>query len=455
MPPGNPLATVPAEMICTRCHLPRHTAETLQKGTITLENGEKKKFCAKLPWQNARGHDIYGNPFPNPTVAGGKKGKKAQAEPETASNADSPTEDTPAITGKVAKNSGIVYFKCTNCGSEKVASLRYAAHLEKCLGLSGRKCSRAAMAKMNNSGSGSNGGSPMLQPTDTAKGASRKPSPEKLAIGNAATPALEDPSEMTIDVASQPPPLAMAKTNLPAPTAPVGIAATTTPKKKKKAAGAAVVKEETPAPSLSPQAVAPLPTPAKDPAQKKRKRKDDVGEPGPTPLKPKKHKTLLTGAGVAGLPLPPSAPATNITGTPKPKHNRLPKPTINPDIPLNTNSSITPQPLAALMSPQKAPAGLPKKTKSKAQRPPKLGGAAGNAGVPKKSVPAGAGDNDDSPKKGGRKKMLKPGAVGAGNVADKTVPGMSRIGVAGKSVPGVARKGLPGGGGGIGGGGNV
>jgi len=425
-------------------------------GTITLENGEKKKFCAKLPWQNARGHDIYGNPFPNPTVAGGKKGKKAQAaqaEAETASNADSPAEDTPAVMGKAAKNSGIVYFKCTNCDNEKVTSLRYAAHLEKCLGLSGRKSSRAAMAKMNNSGPGSNGGSPMLLPTDAAKGASRKPSPEKLAIGNAGTPAPEDPLGMTIDVALPPP---VSKPNLPAPTAPVGVAATTTPKKKKKAAAAAAaagdVKEGTPMPSIPPPAVTPAP---KDPTQKKRKRKDELGEPGTAPLKQKKQKTLLTGAGVTGSPHPPSTPTTNVTGTPKTKFNKLNKPTANSDSPLNTNSLLPPQPLAASMSPQKAPASLPKKPpKPKAQRPPKVGGTAGISGLPKKTASAGAGGSGDSPKKV-KKKALKAGAVGAGNVADKTVPGVPRVGVAGKSVLGLARKGLPGGGGSVGSGGNV
>jgi hypothetical protein len=154
-----------------------------------LESGEKKKFCSKLPFQNIYGYDIYGNPFPNPGATGGSKKAKKEKTIEHAaldmqSNGDSP--GTPLMNGsggadvpvKVGKNSGIVYFPCTSCDNEKVVSSRYAAHLDKCLGISGRKSSRAAMVKMNNNGS--NNGSPMHSIDQaTTKSASRKPSPDK------------------------------------------------------------------------------------------------------------------------------------------------------------------------------------------------------------------------------------------------------------------------------------
>ncbi|TGZ82489.1 hypothetical protein EX30DRAFT_394776 [Ascodesmis nigricans] len=236
MPSGNPLATVPPEILCPRCSLPRHTPETLSQGTILLDNGEKKKFCTKPPFHNARGHDIYGIPFPNPgSSSGTKKSKKdamaAAAAQEAASNGDTPSSSTPAPNGdasdppaKVGKNTGISYFKCPNCDQEKVASTRFAAHLEKCLGLAGRKSSRQALAKMSGSGSGS--GSPMLLPTDSSSGklGSRKPSPEK---NGRATPVPGDDSSARGPLSA-----------VPALNSVASGSASSTPKKKKKLSAA-------------------------------------------------------------------------------------------------------------------------------------------------------------------------------------------------------------------------
>lgn len=230
MPPGNSLASLPTEFLCPRCHLPRHTLETMAQGlTVTLESGEKKKYCSKLPFQNVRGHDIYGNPFPTVTVSKDKKAKALKEAPatggtETPGIGDSPAASTPQASGdtpaapgelpvKTGKPniSGIVYVKCTSCDNEKVASTRFASHLEKCLGLSGRKSSRAAMAKMNNStnGNGSTGGSPMLTPADLPKPSagivgSRKPSPEKKGSPTPSGELLSKPAATSGSVNSTP-----------------------------------------------------------------------------------------------------------------------------------------------------------------------------------------------------------------------------------------------------------
>jgi hypothetical protein len=194
---------------------------------------DKKKFCTKLPFQNTPYHDIYGNLFPTISGSTSAKEKKAAA---IAAAADSPTpdpSDTAAPAPKAGKNSGIIYIKCTSCDIDKVASSRYAAHLEKCLGLSGRKSSRTAMAKMNSS---SGGGSPMLAPADapvggnggSKQGGSRKPSPEKKSPA----PPLVFPNggAEVVKISTSVLP------SLPTGAGAVGGTATATPKKKKKKA---------------------------------------------------------------------------------------------------------------------------------------------------------------------------------------------------------------------------
>jgi len=108
-----------------------------------------------------------------------KKAKAAAAAVAAAegnANGESSTGDGEALAISVPngrKADSVVYFKCTNCNVEKIAAARFAAHLEKCLGLAGRKSSRAAMAKINGSGSGggsSGAVSPALGPVDAVGG---------------------------------------------------------------------------------------------------------------------------------------------------------------------------------------------------------------------------------------------------------------------------------------------
>lgn len=283
-PTTNPLTVVPSEILCPRCHLPQHTASTLEGPS----GGAKKKFCPRLPWQNAPLHDIYGNPFPTIKDKNSKNGNGADKNNNSYAATDSPAEDAPGtvVTGKKGAT-GAVYFKCTSCDNEKVLSSRYAVHLEKCLGLAGRKSSRAAMAKMNsNSGSGS----PMLSTVDAAgpKTGSRKPSPEKKS--RSPVPGLNSTDEPAM-IAVPPPPKSSFHTSS---AVAANTTTTTTPKKKKKkaaavaaaaaaAAAAALATANAALPPSTPSKIdvpfIPLPPPATalvTAPQKKRKRKAEA-----------------------------------------------------------------------------------------------------------------------------------------------------------------------------------
>lgn len=156
-PAVNPMTVPLKEFVCPKCKLPRHTLETLAATNGANSKEDKKKYCSKLPWQTRPLYDIYGNP--SPTVSVSAKDKKAKAVAAAAvaaaegnANGESSTGDgeAPAISiPNGRKADSVVYFKCTNCNVEKIAAARFAAHLEKCLGLAGRKSSRAAMAKIN------------------------------------------------------------------------------------------------------------------------------------------------------------------------------------------------------------------------------------------------------------------------------------------------------------------
>ena len=247
----NPMMILPKEIICSKCKLPRHSLETLAHSTGAKE--DKKKYCSKLPYQTRPLHDIYGNPSPTVSVSAKEKKAKAvaalqaaaQAATEGITNGEAAIEDTLSCgegTATIAisipngrKADAVVYFRCTNCSTEKIAAARFAAHLEKCLGLAGRKSSRAAMAKMSGGGSGSGVGSGAGSPAmgiDSVVGAvgnkgSGKPTPDvgeeemqgkKKEKGNSFIV-----SEDGINV---PPP--------PAPTAGAGKVPGTITKKKKK-----------------------------------------------------------------------------------------------------------------------------------------------------------------------------------------------------------------------------
>jgi ribonuclease P/MRP protein subunit POP1 len=156
------------EIICPNCRLPRYEPPP---GSDPVPSNTKK-YCSRLVWYTRPNHDIFGNPCYN--QANGKRAKKEKeaASSKTANdnvstpgsfdsaNAPSPggANDTAAEKASTKKDKGPM-IKCGSC-DRNVAANRFAAHLEKCMGIAGRKSSRAAMAKIVQP-SGSGRGTPL------------------------------------------------------------------------------------------------------------------------------------------------------------------------------------------------------------------------------------------------------------------------------------------------------
>ena len=173
---GNPLATT-KEILCRRCRLPRLLYPTDGIGARTPDPG--KEYCAKRPYIDKPGHDVYGKPFPSHNAKAPKKRKKnseAQRESTPAgleSNTSSPPEIiTPGRpTTDTAGGAPFPNVDCPICEKSIVVTM-VARHLEKCLGIGGRQSSRNAMARMNKQNG--NGGTPLGSKRGT-------PAPEKRA----------------------------------------------------------------------------------------------------------------------------------------------------------------------------------------------------------------------------------------------------------------------------------
>ncbi|KAJ8108123.1 hypothetical protein OPT61_g8389 [Boeremia exigua] len=161
---GNPLKTTP-EIICPHCKLPRLMHPIMGKG---MQNPDlTKEYCMLYPWVQRSGHDVYGNPFPTDMA---KSKKERELIKQQQKNADKESVGTPGsqdteMTGdtkEIKLNTGgkpasyIPWHTCPNC-KRSLLITRFAQHLEKCLGISGRQSSRNAMAKLvgqNGTGSG-------------------------------------------------------------------------------------------------------------------------------------------------------------------------------------------------------------------------------------------------------------------------------------------------------------
>lgn len=167
---GNPLKTTP-EITCPHCKLPRLMYPISGKGAQTPDL--TKEYCMLYPWVQRPGHDVYGNPFPTDMA---KSKKERELMRQQLKNAEKESVGTPGSqdaesvaggegggTGKEIKlNTGgkpasyIPWHTCPNC-KRSLLITRFAQHLEKCLGISGRQSSRNAMAKLtgqNGTGSG-------------------------------------------------------------------------------------------------------------------------------------------------------------------------------------------------------------------------------------------------------------------------------------------------------------
>ena len=168
---GNPLQTTVA-LTCPHCKLPRLKHPIAGKGGQTPDLS--KEYCMLYPWVQRPGHDIYGNPFPTDQPKTGKKKEKEllrqkHAEKDAvgtpnSQDMDPATGDAPATAtssqGKEIKlNTGgkpatyVPWQTCPKC-KRSLLITRYAQHLEKCLGISGRQSSRNAMARMSAQGTG-------------------------------------------------------------------------------------------------------------------------------------------------------------------------------------------------------------------------------------------------------------------------------------------------------------
>ncbi|KAF1935958.1 POP1-domain-containing protein [Clathrospora elynae] len=162
---GNPLKTTP-EIICPHCKLPRLMHPIMGKG---MQNPDlTKEYCMLYPWVQRSGHDVYGNPFPTDMAKSKKereliKQQQKHAEKESVGTPGSQDNDMAGGDSKEIKlNTGgkpanyIPWHTCPNC-KRSLLITRFAQHLEKCLGISGRQSSRNAMAKLvghNGTGSG-------------------------------------------------------------------------------------------------------------------------------------------------------------------------------------------------------------------------------------------------------------------------------------------------------------
>jgi ribonuclease P/MRP protein subunit POP1 len=165
---GNPLQTTP-EIVCPHCKLPRLMHPIMGKG---MQNPDlTKEYCRLYPFVQEKGHDVYGNPFPT-DIAKSKKEreliKQQQKNAEKESVGTPGSQDTDMANGETQGkdikqlNTGgkpasyIPWHTCPTC-KRSLLITRFAQHLEKCLGISGRQSSRNAMAKLsgqNGSGSG-------------------------------------------------------------------------------------------------------------------------------------------------------------------------------------------------------------------------------------------------------------------------------------------------------------
>lgn len=144
---GNPFKTTP-EVLCPVCRLPRLLYPTTGKNAQTPVPG--KEYCAKQPYIQKAGCDIYGKsltlelPPKNKKVVKDIKPKRGSTE-----NSDSP-EGIPTNGKASGKPEASITptGKCPNC-VRYFAFTRIASHLDGCMGISGRKAKKDAADKIS------------------------------------------------------------------------------------------------------------------------------------------------------------------------------------------------------------------------------------------------------------------------------------------------------------------
>lgn len=138
---GNPLGTT-TETICLTCRLPRLNYPLSGKNMRSMDS--TKKYCAKHPFIDKEGCDIYGRPLAIEKPSK-KKAAKQKANNGSGSGSESGNDDGG---GKKEKGTAMPSAKCPTCPRYLYFS-RIAHHLERCSGIGGRASSRNAKEKLN------------------------------------------------------------------------------------------------------------------------------------------------------------------------------------------------------------------------------------------------------------------------------------------------------------------
>lgn len=167
---------------CSTCKLPKQLDPPLAASVrgATADPPATTTYCDRKPWARKPGHDIYGNPFLKSDVTGRPLTKKErEAQSKAAANGTPASEEGgtngPAspeeggigsvakgekkaskIDEKLRKGEYVPWHTCPSC-KRSLLITRFAKHLEQCMGLSGRRAGREAMAKMGGGGGGGGG----------------------------------------------------------------------------------------------------------------------------------------------------------------------------------------------------------------------------------------------------------------------------------------------------------
>lgn len=138
---GNPFKTTP-EVICPICRLPRLQHPVTGANSQPPERG--REYCAKQPYVDKPGCDIYGQ-----TLDLEKAMKKKAGKPTKAKNDPSPDDSkSPSPTGKDNdKSTTQPTGKCPACNRYLKYS-RFAQHLSSCMKIGGRHASINARGKI-------------------------------------------------------------------------------------------------------------------------------------------------------------------------------------------------------------------------------------------------------------------------------------------------------------------
>ncbi|KAF2097975.1 hypothetical protein NA57DRAFT_57147 [Rhizodiscina lignyota] len=172
---GNPLRSTP-QIYCPQCRLPRLLYPLSGVGA-QMPDDLNAQYCTRHPFVSKSGHDVYGMPFPTDQAKTKKERElikqQARAEKDStpASQNSDPqggTQDSESVQVQNGINklqpqskgaNYIPWHTCPRC-KRSLLITRFAQHLEKCLGISGRQSSRNAMAKLSGQ-NGSMGSTPM------------------------------------------------------------------------------------------------------------------------------------------------------------------------------------------------------------------------------------------------------------------------------------------------------